>query len=70
MTVQIADDLSYATGTNNVGVMISARHSCMEIRGIKKFGAFTHTNVMLGELRNNPSLKQEFMSAVEQHPSI
>lgn len=66
MTIKIADSVAFATGTDTVGVMISARHLCMEMRGAKKVGTFTHTNVMRGKLRENPSLKAEFMEAVRQ----
>lgn len=64
MTTQIADSVAVAMGTETVGVIIEAEHMCMTIRGVQKPGSFTRTSVMRGELRNNGSLKQEFIDAV------
>lgn len=37
------------------------RHMCMTMRGVEKEGAKTTTSCMLGELRENPMSRQEFL---------
>ena len=64
MTASIATDVAAATETDTVGVIIDARHLCVEMRGVKKPGAVTRTSTMRGSLRTNPSLKSEFMDAI------
>ena len=39
---------------------------CMTMRGVEKEGAKTTTSCMLGELRENPKSRQEFLSLVKQ----
>lgn len=48
MTQQIADALNQGLQPQGVGVMIRARHLCMEMRGVKKAGAFTTTTALRG----------------------
>lgn len=64
LTTQIANSVCEATGTETVGVIIEARHLCVEMRGARKPGSVTRTSVMRGQLRENSSLKAEFMEAI------
>lgn len=64
MTTRIADDLERITKARAVGVVLEARHLCAEMRGVKKAGMVTRTSTMRGELRENASLKEEFMASV------
>lgn len=66
MTGQIADDIVLAMNPRAVGVVIDARHLCMEARGVKKVGATTRTTVLRGDLLDNKSLKEEFMNALQR----
>jgi GTP cyclohydrolase I len=66
MTTQIADDVSAAMNPRAVGVVIDARHLCMEARGVKKVGSTTRTTVLRGDLLTNKSLKEEFMTALQR----
>lgn len=66
MTGQIADDIVTAMNPRAVGVVIDARHLCMEARGVKKVGATTRTTVLRGDLLSNKSLKEEFMNALQR----
>jgi GTP cyclohydrolase IA len=61
LTVQIADALLSLTDASAVGVVIRARHSCMSIRGVRSPAEMV-TSTMLGELRDNPAMRAEFMA--------
>ena len=48
MTVQIADWLDRELSPRGVGVVLSAEHTCMTIRGVRKPGAKTVTSALRG----------------------
>ena len=54
----IAEIISEAAGTADVGVMISGSHSCMTARGIRNASAKTVTGTYLGKFRSDPELKK------------
>ena len=64
MTQQIADLIDEELRTKGVAVVISAEHSCMSIRGIKKPGSTTVTSALRGLFKNNQSTRAEFMSLI------
>jgi GTP cyclohydrolase I len=64
MTVQIADWLEQELSPRGVGVVISAEHMCMTIRGVRKPGARTVTSALRGTLRDDARTRQEFFSLV------
>ncbi len=66
LTKQIADTLLEVTGALGVGVLIEAQHFCMMMRGIQKQNSVLSTSVMLGEFRNNPQTRSEFLSLVSK----
>ena len=66
MTTLIADEVVTAMNPRAVGVVIDARHLCMEARGVKKVGATTRTTVLRGDLITNKSLKEEFLLPLYQ----
>ena len=45
-----------------VGVIIKASHHCMTTRGVHKPDSDLVTSRMLGCFRDNPELRQEFLS--------
>lgn len=47
-----------------VGVVLQARHACMESRGICKVGSVTTTSALLGVFKDKPEARAEFMSFV------
>lgn len=53
----IAEIISEAAGTPDVGVKISGCHSCMTARGIKNSAAKTVTTTYMGSFRTDPELK-------------
>ena len=64
MTVQIADWLEQELAPRGVGVVLSAEHMCMTIRGVRKPGAQTVTSALRGTLRDDARTRQEFFSLV------
>ncbi len=64
MTVQIADWLERELTPRGVGVVLSAEHTCMTIRGVLKPGSRTVTSVLRGSLRDDQGARQELLSLV------
>lgn len=55
----IAEVISMATGSEDVAVFITAKHSCMTARGIKSTNAETTTHTLRGVFETNPQLRNE-----------
>ncbi len=64
MTQQIAELIDAHLETSGVAVVISAEHSCMAIRGVKKPGTRTVTSALRGIFKDNQSTRAEFMSLI------
>lgn len=64
MTREIAQALMDVLNARASGVVVIGKHSCMACRGVKKPGASMVTSCMLGELRTNAMLRNEFLSLV------
>jgi len=64
LTVQIADWLEQQLAPRGVGVVLSAEHMCMTIRGVRKPGSRTLTSALRGSLRDDARTRQEFFSLV------
>ena len=62
LTKQIADLLQAQLAPRAVGVVMSAEHSCMTLRGVQATGSSTITSTLLGELRTDPRSRAEFMA--------
>lgn len=61
MTRQIADALVQHLEPQGVGVLVKARHMCMESRGINQQGHLTITTALRGVLMDEPQTRAEFM---------
>ena len=61
LTTQIADALVEHLNPTGVGVVIRARHMCMESRGICQQGHHTITSALRGVMRTDASAREEFM---------
>lgn len=62
MTTQIAGAIMEHLKPHGCGVIIRARHMCMESRGINRPGTITTTSAMLGRFRDELAVRQEFMT--------
>ena len=67
MTQTIAEMVDVNLSTTGVAVVVSAEHSCMSIRGIRKPGSKTITSALRGEFKDNQSTRAEFMSLINGH---
>lgn len=61
MTTQIADALEEHLQPLGVGVVIKARHMCMESRGICQQGHHTVTTALRGAIKDEPQTRAEFL---------
>lgn len=64
LTKQIADAIQEYLQPVGVGVVIKARHMCMESRGICQQGHHTVTSALHGVLRDDVAARAEFFSLV------
>lgn len=62
LTKQVADWLQENLSPRAVGVVIVAEHTCMTLRGAQATGSSTVTSTLLGQLRDDPRSRQEFLS--------
>ena len=62
MTRQIATWLDQELQPRGVGVVVTAEHSCMTLRGIRAEGSSTVTSAMLGRLRDDSRTRSEFLA--------
>lgn len=69
LTAQIANCIEDVLQPNGVAVVIEASHQCMTTRGVHKTGVAMLTSRMLGEFRDNPETRREFLSLIGR-PSV
>lgn len=65
LTEQIADEIESATEAEGVVVVMKAKHFCMSARGVKEHDSEMLTSVMRGVFRTDPSIKNEFLSLMQ-----
>jgi GTP cyclohydrolase IA len=66
MTREIAEALNGAVAPRGVGVVVEARHLCMEMRGVQKTGGQLITSCMLGTFRRDARTRAEFLDLVRR----
>src|ERR1700760_103554 len=64
MNAQIANTIQKVLEPKGVAVVIEATHQCMTTRGVHKPGVSMVTSTMLGEFRNNPLTRREFLTII------
>jgi GTP cyclohydrolase I len=64
MTSQIAKAIEEKISPEGVGVIVEARHLCMQMRGVEKQHGQAVTSAMLGSFRHNKQTRDEFLSLV------
>ncbi|MFT5012350.1 MAG: GTP cyclohydrolase I [Patiriisocius sp.] len=62
LSKEIAEAIQSVTHAAGVSVIIEAKHMCMMMRGVEKQNSVMRTSVMLGEFRDSPATRMEFMS--------
>lgn len=69
MTSEIAQAIEEKISPEGVGVIIEARHLCMQMRGVEKQHGQAVTSAMLGSFRHNKQTRDEFLSLVRAKKS-
>jgi len=64
MNAQIAHCIQKVLEPEGVAVVIEATHQCMTTRGVHKPGVVMVTSTMLGQFRQNPLTRREFLSVI------
>jgi GTP cyclohydrolase IA len=64
LTVQIANELKEALGTEDVAVIIDAHHMCVSSRGIKDTDSSTVTSFYGGKFEKDEQKRNEFMKYI------
>ena len=65
LAMDIAREISNATGSKDVGVYIQATHGCCENRGIMAHSSLTQTTVLRGAFNDDAGTKKEFMDNIK-----
>jgi GTP cyclohydrolase I len=66
MTREIAEAINSTVKPRGVGVVVEARHLCLEMRGVQKETSHTLTSSMLGVFRSDQRTRSEFLSHIRQ----
>jgi GTP cyclohydrolase I len=66
LTTQIAEWIQETLAPKGVGVVLEAEHLCMSLRGVQKFGATTVTSALLGQVRDDPRTRGEFLALTKR----
>ena len=69
LTSQIAKAIEDKISPEGVGVIIEARHLCMQMRGVEKQHGQAVTSAMLGGFRHNKQTRDEFLALVRNPKS-
>jgi GTP cyclohydrolase I len=62
LTQAVARHLEELLGPRGVGVVVEADHTCMSLRGARAPGTRTVTSTLLGQLRDDPRSRSEFLA--------
>ncbi len=66
LTSQIAETLERKLAPRGVGVVLEARHLCMEMRGAESLHSPTVTSAMIGCFQKDPRTRKEFLSLINR----
>lgn len=66
ITHQVADYLEKTLSPKGVGVILSARHFCMEMRGVRRTNVSTKTSSLRGVCKTKQQTRSEFIALVSQ----
>lgn len=66
LTEQIYHALSFILGTEDIGVIIDAKHYCVMSRGVEDVSSSTVTSKLGGAYKNDATVRAEFMQIVNR----
>jgi len=67
ITTQVAEHLADKLQPKGIGVVLTARHLCMEMRGVQKPGTQTTTSCLKGSFKANASTRSEFLQIIQSN---
>lgn len=70
MTEQIAVALQEAINPKGVGVVVEARHMCVEMRGVQKINSITTTSALRGIFIKSAETRKEFFDLINSPKSV
>ena len=62
ITTQVADRLMTELSPKGVAVLLSARHMCMEMRGVRTHSTWTRTEALRGLFKEDARARSEFLA--------
>ena len=65
ITTQVAEFLMEKLDPKGVAVQLTAKHMCMEMRGVKKHDTWTTTTKLTGYFKDNSSARNEFLNGIK-----
>ncbi len=65
LTQQIAEAIMEVLSPEGVGVVLTARHMCMQMRGVEKQNSEMTTSSMLGSFRREAETRAEFLQLIQ-----
>lgn len=65
ITTQVAERLEKELAPKGVAVVLTARHFCMEMRGVKTHDVTTTTNKLTGAFKDNNDTRAEFFASIK-----
>jgi|TARA_R100000455_G_C6273355_1_gene130905 GTP cyclohydrolase I len=65
ITQQVAEFLWDTLEPKGVAVSLTAKHMCMEMRGVRKHNTWTTTNKLLGRFKEDTDTRNEFLSLIK-----
>ncbi|MGB2552265.1 MULTISPECIES: GTP cyclohydrolase I FolE [unclassified Campylobacter] len=70
MTEQIASAIQEVIKPKGVGVVIEARHMCVEMRGVEKINSTTTTSALRGIFIKNADTRREFFALINSPKEV
>jgi len=65
ITTQVAEFLWNELQPRGVAVSLTAKHMCMEMRGVRKHNTWTTTNKLLGFFKEKDECRNEFLNCIK-----
>lgn len=66
ITTQVAEFLQDKLEAKGVAVSLSAKHMCMEMRGVKKHDTWTTTTKLIGAFKDSDEARLEFFNSIKR----
>jgi GTP cyclohydrolase I len=67
ITMEVAEFIMNTLDPKGVGVVLHARHLCMEMRGVEKPGTYTTTSCVKGNFKSRPETRAEFLRLAQMN---